>query len=80
MTESLHIKSFASEYIKKSYIRIRNFIDDALDSSDKESAENISKMKIEKYNITVYSNQRPSDDAIHKTNLEVNKIMNNIFI
>lgn len=79
MTESLHIRSFASEYIKGSYIRIRNFMDAAIDSLDKNAAENISEMKIGKYNITVYSNQQPSNDAIHKTNHAVNKIMNDIF-
>ena len=79
MTESLHIRSFASEYIKGSYIRIRKFIDEELDSLEKNAAENISEMKFGKYNITVYSNQQPSNDAIHKTNQAVNKIMNDIF-
>ncbi len=80
MTEYLHNEISTNDFIKSSYIRVRKFIEKALDSLEIDEAESVSKFSKGGYNITVYSRNKPSDEAIDQTNKAVNQLMNNLSI
>ncbi|WP_144498382.1 hypothetical protein [Bacillus pumilus] len=80
MTESIHSEISVSDFIKSSYIRVRKFIENTLDSLEIDEAESVSKFSKGGYNITVYSRNKPSDEAIDQTNKAVNQLMNNLSI
>ncbi|WHF25399.1 hypothetical protein QJS65_11135 [Bacillus altitudinis] len=80
MTEYIHNEFSANDFIKSSYIRVRKFIEKTLESLEIDEAESVSKFSKGGYNITVYSRNKPSNEALVQTNQVVNQLMNNLSI